>query len=206
MAWPWLKVLDAVIGLTSVARQMNRRARAEPGTDLERRPLTGDGSGMLGAVETRLAGVMVAALKEVFDRDKERLQIERERIEADRARAERLLRIEVARQAGERVLARLRVVATTAVVGWLGTWLSVAAGVGRGPGASSVTRLILAVGWILLLGALGTSLSGQAQVHRALDDPRERPADHQALGGGAGVWSAWLLLAGLAVSSLAVLF
>ena len=45
----------------------------------------------LGALETRLAGVVVAALKEAFDRDKARMDLERETLEAERARAERAL-------------------------------------------------------------------------------------------------------------------
>ena len=55
-----------------------------------------------GPLEVRLAGVVVAALKEAFDRDHQRLELEREQIEAERMRAERLLRIELARQAGNR--------------------------------------------------------------------------------------------------------
>ena len=49
-----------------------------------------------------MAGVLVAALKEAFDRDGTRLEMERSQIEAERRRAEEALRAELRRQAGER--------------------------------------------------------------------------------------------------------
>ena len=42
---------------------------------------------MPGALEARLAGVVVAALKEAFDRDSRRLELERDQLAAERLRA-----------------------------------------------------------------------------------------------------------------------
>ena len=48
--------------------------------------------------------MLVAALKEAFDRDSTRIEMERSQIEAERQRAEEALRAELRRQAGERAL------------------------------------------------------------------------------------------------------
>ena len=55
----WMRVLDTVAGLAQAGSRLRR-----PAGDGDVRP------GPLGALETRLAGVVVAALKEAFDRDK----------------------------------------------------------------------------------------------------------------------------------------
>ena len=95
MAFPWLRLIDAALGMTDVARRL-RAGREAPQTEMT--PGTAPG----GPLEARLAGVVVAALKEAFDRDSRRLELEREHIEAERARAEQALRLELRRQAGER--------------------------------------------------------------------------------------------------------
>ena len=114
MAFPWLRLIDAALGMTDVARRL-RAGREAPPTEMT--PGTAPG----GPLEARLAGVVVAALKEAFDRDSRRLELEREHIEAERARAEQALRLELRRQAGEREIGRLRLVAAIAVVSWLAT-------------------------------------------------------------------------------------
>jgi hypothetical protein len=202
MALPWLRILDAVVGLTDIARQVSRRPRSEQLTDTDRRARAAT-EGPQGALEARLAGVVVAALREVFERDSLRLRVERERLEADRARADRLLRLELARQAGERDVARLRVIAAVAAWCWLGTWI-VSAGLAYSGGGHRSARVVLAIGWTLLLGALGASLAGQSRGARALLTDDDRPDGGQAADA-AGVAAFWLLLAGLAVSSVAVL-
>src|SRR6266566_7965999 len=112
MAVPWLRIFDTLLGLSDLTRR-------RPGADEEQRMMPG--SPALGHLETRLAGVVVAALKEAFDRDSRRLDLEREQIEAERRRAERALRFELARQAGDREIGRLRLVAAVAVASWIGT-------------------------------------------------------------------------------------
>src|SRR5437868_13412171 len=91
-----------------------------------------------GIVEARLASVVVAALKEAFDRDTRRLELEREQANAERERSDRALKLELRRQAGDREIGRLRLLAGVAVVAWLGP-LFLSARVMCGPvGARSV--------------------------------------------------------------------
>ena len=134
-------------------------------------PISWPVSGRGGPLEARLAGVVVAALKEAFDRDHQRLELEREQIEAERARAERVLRIELARQAGDQEIGRLRLLAGVAIASWLGTlFFSV-----RLVGGASGGRVALGVGWLLLLAALAASFVAQSTVTRGLNrtDARE---------------------------------
>src|SRR5712692_3786879 len=98
---PWLRILDVIVGVAGIARGASSRPPSEPERQLA------PGSRALGHLETRLAGVVVAALKEAFDRDARRLDLEREQMEADRAHAERALSLELRRQAGEREISRL---------------------------------------------------------------------------------------------------
>src|ERR1700694_3470366 len=97
MALPWLRILDTVVGVGDLA--LSKRARRSPAAE-DPQQLPG-GGGALGQLEPRLTGVVVAALKEAFDRDSRRLDLEREQVEAERVRAERALRLELLRQAGD---------------------------------------------------------------------------------------------------------
>src|SRR5580704_4641701 len=114
MPVPWLQVIDAALGVANFARG--------------RKPPPGEGSQQLGVggqatggLEARLAGVVVAALREAFERDSRRLDLEREQLEAERQRAERALRLELQRQAGEREIGRLRLLAGVAGTAWIAT-------------------------------------------------------------------------------------
>src|SRR6478735_4816688 len=140
----WMRVLDTVSGLAQLSGRF-------------RRPAEGVGGGAFGALETRLAGVLVAALKEAFDRDSTRLELERSQLEAERQRAEEALRAELRRQASERALGQLRLIAVIAVGGWA---LSAALSVWMPGMRAGIPRGLLATGWLLALGALGTSLVG----------------------------------------------
>src|SRR5437660_3639624 len=163
MAVPWLRFLDMLIGVTDLAR--GGRSTRTP-AEAESQQLAA-GSRAFGHLETRLAGVVVAALREAFDRDTRRLELEREQIEAERARAERSLRLELLRQAGEREIGRLRLIAGFAVASWLGTLFFTArvfAAAGGGPGA----RAAIGVGWALLLAALALAFAAQSRVAAAL--------------------------------------
>ncbi|MGE3513167.1 MAG: hypothetical protein AB7N65_30270, partial [Vicinamibacterales bacterium] len=102
MPIPWLRVLDAVLSLGEVARRVNRPASTALANPAE----AGTTANAPAAIEARLAGVVVAALKEAFDRDHQRLQLEREHRDAERTRAERILRLELLRQTGDREVAR----------------------------------------------------------------------------------------------------
>ena len=81
MALPWFQILDAALGVTDVARRPHgrprrRRRRAASPAREQREP---------GPLEARLAGVVVAALKEAFDRDHQRLELEREQMREQNA-------------------------------------------------------------------------------------------------------------------------
>jgi hypothetical protein len=153
--------------------------------------------GLAGQIEARLTNVVVAALKEAFDRDHARLELERGQLEEERRRAAAALQAELRRQAIDRELGRLRLLAGTAMVGWIA---SVAIFAGGLTGATTTARSVLAVGWALLLGALGAAFVAQGKIGGSL------PNDSQKVGGGGfGVAALWLLIAGLAATAASLL-
>jgi hypothetical protein len=186
----WMRVLDTVAGLAQAAA---RPRRSEAGGDMS----PGQPSGPLGLLEAKLAGVVVAALKEAFDRDKARMDLERETIEAERARAERALQAELRRQAADRTLTHLKLIAVFAgcmllVSGALSAWIG-----GMRDGAAA---LALAVGWAAGLGALGCVFAAWPKVSSwaagTLPDVQES---------GAASAAPWLLLGALALTGVSVL-
>jgi hypothetical protein len=197
MALPWLQILDAAIGVTDLVR--SRRVRAMADDQQKQQQDLEVAARVPGALEARLAGVMVAALKEVFDRDTKRLELEREQAAIERERAERALRLELRRQAGDREIGRLRLLAGVAVVSWLGT-LFFAARLAGGPIGA---RVALGLGWLLLLGAVAASFTAQSRVAAMLDSVSN---DDRSLSFGAGgTIAVWLIVAGLALVGIAVL-
>src|SRR5437763_9335040 len=132
MALPWLRILDALIGVTDLARSRKIRTMADEQQQQQQLEV---GGRTVGGVEARLAGVVVAALKEAFDRDTRRLELERDQAAAERERAERALRLELRRQAGDREIGRLRLLAGGAIASWLGTLFFSARLVGGPPAA-----------------------------------------------------------------------
>src|SRR5213593_4912499 len=131
MPVPWLRIVDIVIGVTDLART-RRRPATQDDNQLQLDPARGGGPP--GGLEARLAGVVVAALKEAFERDTRRLELERAELEAERERAERALRLELRRQAGDREIGRLRLLAGIAVSSWIGTLFFSARLIGGGVG------------------------------------------------------------------------
>jgi hypothetical protein len=148
----WMRVLDTVSGLVQMTGRMRR-----PPDDLAS---TGSG-GPLGQLETRLAGVVVAALKEAFDRDRARMDLERSQMEGERRRAEQALRAELQRQAAERSLGQLRLIAVMAFVvlmvsAALGVWL---------PGMrTNWPRLLMGGGWLAAISAVGCAFAAWQHV------------------------------------------
>lgn len=177
-----LKAADVLVALRDAGKRF--RAADEPPTAPP--PAV---SGLGGQIEARLTDVVVAALKEAFDRDHARLDLERSQLDEERRRAEAALQHELRRQAADRELARLRLLAGAAMVGWLASVAIVAAGLG---GASTPARGVLALGWLLLLAALGAAFSAQR--------------DASAPPGVAATASLWLLLSGLGATALSLLF
>ena len=196
MPIPWLVVIDSLLGVANLARG---RTAQRPAEELE---ASGGPGRALGQVEARLAGVVVAALKEAFDRDSNRLELEREQLERERVRAERMLKIELLRQSGDREIGQLRLMAFVAVGSWIGTLLLATRLIGGPPGA----RIMLGAGWLLLLAALSLSFAVQTRIGGALARIDEPAARHDDLAAGtAGALVLGLIVCGLAVIGLAVL-
>jgi len=193
----WMRVLDTVGGLI----QMGTRFRRTPETDLQA-PAGAAGPG--GALEARLAGVVVAALKEAFDRDRARMDLERTQMEAERERAEAALRAELRRQAAERIVGQLRMIAMMAfgllmVSAALGVWL---------PGMrTTAPRVLMGTGWILAIAALGTAFAAWQQVSAWTAAPRlsPDPAGVASPGHPAAAAAPWLLIGALALTGVSLL-
>ncbi len=201
MPVPWLQILDAVIGVTDLARSRKIRKMSQA-TDEQQLETSGRGGGALGNLETRLAGVVVAALKEAFDRDTRRLELERAQLDTERERAERALNLELLRQAGDREIGRLRLLAGVAVATWIGTLFFSA----RLAGGQMGVRAAMGGGWLLLLGAIAMSFVAQSRVAAALDGVGAIADRRNAVSSGvAGALALWLIVLGLALVGLAVL-
>jgi hypothetical protein len=155
VALPWLQLIDAALGLANFARGSKAPSPPpdEPSVQLESGGRAGSG------LEARLAGVVVAALKEAFDRDARRLELEREQLAAERQRAERALQLELRHQAADREIGRLRLLAGVAVIAFLGTLFLSSRLIAGGIGA----RGSLGVGWLFLLGAIAASFVAQSR-------------------------------------------
>jgi hypothetical protein len=202
MPVPWLQLIDAALGLANFARGRKAVGAAD---DPQQQQLE-TASRTPGGLEARMAGVVVAALKEAFDRDTRRLELEREQLAAERRHAERALRLELQRQSADREIGRLRMLAGVAVAGLIGTLLlaMLPGGIMRG-GVGA--RVALGGGWLLLGVALAAAFSAQAQVARALeslanDDSGIRsPSVVSAVGTAA----LWLIVGGLTLVGIAVL-
>ncbi len=192
MALPWLRIVDTLLGVADVAV---RRRRPQEG--LEQTPL----GGSTGPLEARLTGVVLAALKEAFNRDHQRLELEREQIEAERQRAERALQLELQRQASDRELGRLRLITAVGVASWLGTLFFSARLVSGG----TAGRTALGIGWLLLLGAVAASFTGQGRLARSLSESANASSPAAWSSGPAGAAAPWLIVGGLAAIGLGVL-
>jgi hypothetical protein len=184
----WMRVLDTVSGLV----QMSGRFRRAPEGEIPAGQMPG--GGLPGQLEARLAGVVVAALKEAFDRDRVRMDFERSQLDAERQRGEDALRAELRRQAADRALGQLRLVAVMAFVICM---LSVGVGVWL-PGMRALPpRALMGLGLALAIAALGCAFA-------AWQDVSAWSADLQAAGPGssrhrAATTAPWLLLASLAL-------
>lgn len=185
---PWLKVLDVVSSLA--LGRSGGPDRSDAGTSGPLDPgAPGPSNRGLGALETRLAGVLVAALKEAFDRDKSRMQLERDTLEGERSRAERALAAELRRQAADRALSQLKLIAVFAglallVSGVLAAWIT---GMRAG-----VPAVLLTLGWALAVAALGCVFAAWQQVTVWASE-----TDHPPGGSALAATAPWLLLGSL---------
>lgn len=186
-----IKAVDAVMAFRDAAKRFKSKDSAP--LDMTQTP-SAAAPGLGGPIEARLTNVVVAALKEAFDRDHARLELERTHLDEERRRTEAALQLELRRQAADRELARLRLLAGTALIGWIASVAIAAAGFA---GGSVPARIGLVLAWLLLLGALGAAFT--AQGHVGVSQPGGAAA------GTAGAASLWLLLAGLAVTAMSLL-
>ena len=189
----WMRVIDAVSGIAQVSGKLRQKTAPDGGVPAESSP---------GTLETRMAGVVVAALKEAFDRDRARMDLERTQIESERRRAEEALTAELRRQAAERALGQLRLIAVMAIGAWmlsavLAVWLpGMRAGGPRG---------LLGAGWALSFAAVGCAFAASQHISLwtarsldATDSPRSPAAS-------AAPWALLLALAAIAASLLTAL-
>jgi len=130
------------------------------------------------------------------------MDLERSQIEAERARLEEALRAELRRQASERALAQLRLIAVMAfalvmVSAALGVWL---------PGMHTITpRFLMGSGWIAAIVALGCSFAGWQHVSAwtAMTGPAAEPAGNPRHP--AATAAPWLLLGALTLTGISLL-
>jgi hypothetical protein len=188
-----MRAFDAIMMFRDAAKSM--KGEPPPETSITRP--TPPPPVALGQLEATLTNVVVAALKEAFDRDHARLELERQQLEDQRRRADEAIRLELRRQSADRELARLRLLAATGLVSWLAS--VVAFGV-RIASVGTPGRVALAVGWAFLLGSLGASFSAQGRVNAYMPDPN-RPPD----AGRAGEVALWLLVVGLGAVATSLL-
>ena len=110
-------------------------------------------------------------------------------MEEERRRAEEVLRLELRRQVVDRELARLRLLAGTALIGWIA---SIAVVFIHPSGTPS--RIVLGIGWLLLLGALGAAFNAQGRISA------DKTGNEDA-----GALPLWLMIAGLAATAISLL-
>jgi hypothetical protein len=202
----WLRALDTLGALIDMGQRLRRGSAAAPdapaGEPRGADALSATGAPG-GALEARLAGVLVAALKEAFDRDRTRLELEQAQLEAERRRDEEAMRLELRRQAGERALVQARLLVVLAVVAWIVSAVLFA----FLPGARAIpARAVLAVAWTLLLGCAGTAFAFHQGVAGWLGRLRPGAADTgEVPPDRSGRTSGFLLIAGLAALGAALL-
>ena len=191
-----LKGFDTVMVLLDTAKRLRTGNAPTPPAETEL-TTTAPPPGLAGQIEARLTNVVIAALKEAFDRDHARLELERAQLEEQRRRSEEALRAELQRQAADREIGRLRLLAGTALIGWIA---SVALLLARLGSAGTPARVVIAVAWLLLLGSLGAAFTAQARIGA------DAPDAGSAGGGPAAAAALWLLIAGLALAAISLLF
>ena len=178
----WLRVFDIVGGLA------------------RRTPPAGEGPAGMAPAEVHLLSFAVGAIKKAFDRDSDRMALERQHLEAERARAEAALRLEWLRQETERRLGEAKLISALA----LGVWIvSAGLGVVLAEGYALGAKALLGFSWTALIASLATAMLGYRAVAMWVTVAATAPADPpdrkpMAL-------AMWLLIAGFALSSASVL-
>jgi hypothetical protein len=191
--WKVVDTLNTVAQATKAVRRST--AGPAPSDDLP----SGFG-GTVGQLEARLAGVVVAALKEAFDRDRARTDFERSHLDAERQRAEAALRLEYLKQVGDRALTEMRLIMGLDVAVWLVSALLVA----WLPAVRELApKLLLGGGWLALIGSLACASVAQNHVVGWLATAAQSSAVPSQ--GTAPLAARWLFLAALALVALSLL-
>ena len=199
----WLRAMSAV-GTVAEATRYFRRSDA-PSDETPAKPDPAE------PLEVRLAGVLVAALREAFDRDRARFDLEQDVHDAEAARRERALRLEWIRQTGTSAVAHATHLALLSVGVWgasvaVAGWLSPLAG---------SAKIVLGLGWIGLSATVAAAVVTHQQLTTWLAqgvsaaDPGETPAPSftpLALPASAAQMALpWLFLAGFVTTGLGLL-
>ena len=188
----WLRALNAVSTVAEVTKVFRsaHEASKTPNATVE----TGATD-----LETGLANVVVAALKEAFDRDRSRFELEREAREAEHTRAERVLRLNWLRQTAAQSFSQVRLLATFSVT----VWVVSAVGAGYLAPLPTNATLFLGFGWATLAAAVAAAVIAHQRLtvwlaaepgRPTASDAVPRTAAHTAL--------PWLLLAGFVLTAI----
>jgi hypothetical protein len=146
-------------------------------------------------VEMRLTNIVVAALKEAFNRDDARLDLERANLEEQRRRAEELRRTELRRQAVDRETGRLRLLAAAGLIGWVAAVILLFIR----DDASDAARALVIAASVLSLCSTAAAFVAQARIARqAMED--DSPLETHG-----GALSLWAVFLGLALASFSLL-
>jgi len=154
-------------------------------------------SGFAEQLELRLTNVVVAALKEAFDRDHQRLELERAHLEEQRRRADEAIRRELQRQSIDREIGRLRFLAVTALAGWIASVIVLVMRLGA---ISIASRTMLGIGSLLMLASLAVAFMTETRISNSVAEDLQSPPT-----GGSGNLPLWLLVAGLALLAVSLL-
>jgi hypothetical protein len=184
------KTIDALMAVRNISKEKGTTSPNDTS-------VTGTAQSRLGGqIESGLTTVLVAALKEAFDRDHARLELERAQVEEQRRRAEEAIQLELQRQAVDRELGRLRLLTGAAMVGWI---VSAMLLVMRSGELSAAAMILQIAGCLLLLVSLGGAFTAQAQISDQMGKTNASP--NVRLSGA----SLWLLLAGLGLTAASLL-
>ena len=185
----WLRALNAV-GTVADATRIFRGRDA-----VDSPPAPADDA---GALETRLANVVVAALREAFDRDRTRLDLERDFHQAEQLRQERALRLEWLRQSGTQALNQTRHLVALSVV----VWMASAAAAGWLAPLGLASKWCLALGWLSLSAAVAAAFLTHQHLAGWLAQGVNRPELPEMPKFRAQTWLPWLFLGGFFLSAL----
>jgi hypothetical protein len=193
MPLPWLRALDLTLRLVELVRR-----RKVAGARDEESP----GIASLALPAAGIAGIVDAAVSQALNRNAGRIELERERRDAERLRAERAARLAAIRHAADHELGRLRLLTAVAVASWIGTLLAATRLAAGAVGA----RVAMGGAWLLLLAAMVLSFAAQARVSdllaRADEGGSVAPG---AMRGVLGPMTMAFVVAGLAMAGLAIL-